>query len=149
MMAAHDEEAKVRRIITLAEARRLCGEWGYWCYRTQIRTGYEPTMSTGGIERQYRSPPQWHPAEPRMPEPNEISGLDVQRAFIDLPKLYRGILRAEYCLRPWIVPVKDGELEVMVARYARISLGAYGVTLERALLALANVMKRKNLWRGA
>jgi hypothetical protein len=148
MMAARDEAAAVERATTLAAARRLCSEWAYWALRTNIRTGYEPFMSTGGIERYYRAPWQWDTPPPRMPEANEISGLAVQRAFIRLPdRPYRSILRAEFCVRPFIVPLKEGELEAFIARRARVSQGAYNLTLERALLALANVMKRQGSWR--
>lgn len=149
MMAARDEAAAVERATTLATARRLCVEWAYWSLRTNIRTGYEPFMSTGGIERYYNNKARWQyeTPPPRMPEANEISGLAVQCAFIHLPdKPYRSILRAEYCVRPFIVPLKEGELEAFVARRARVSLGAYNLTLERALLALANVMKRQGSW---
>lgn len=148
MMAAHDEELALARAITLAEARRLATDWGYWCFRTNVRTGYEPFMNTGGVERQYKPKWQWDTPPPRMPEANEISGLAVQKAFIDLPdRPYRSVLRAEFCVRPWIVPLKEGEVEAFIARRARVSLGAYELTLTRALLALANVMKRKKLWR--
>lgn len=146
-MTAPTEDAALRRTQTLAQARRLASDWGYWCFHTATRTGYEPCMSTGGIERQYKAPWQWDTPPPRLPEANEISGLAVQKAFIHLPlRPYRLILAAEFCARPWIVPLKEGEVEQFVARRARVSLGAYGVTLERALLALANVMKRKGLW---
>jgi hypothetical protein len=47
MMNAKDEEAAIRRAVTLAEVRRLCNDWGYWCARSNVRTGYEPFMSTG------------------------------------------------------------------------------------------------------
>jgi hypothetical protein len=148
MMAAREEELALQRVETLATARRLASEWGYWCYRTNVRTGYEPTINTGGIEKNYKAPPQWHPAEPRPPEANEISGLAVQRAFIRLPQHpYRSILTAEYCMRPWIVPLKEGEVEYWCSRKARVSIGAYDITLDRALLALANVMKRMGMWR--
>jgi hypothetical protein len=46
-----------------------------------------------------------------------------------------------------LVPLKEGEMEVFLARKAKVSIGAYNVTLERAMLALANVMKRHGLWR--
>ena len=147
MMAAAQEELALIRTETLARAHDLASAWGYWCYRTNIRTGYEPTMSTGGIERRYKTPPQWHPPEPRPPEADENTGLAVQKAFIHLPQYpYRSILIAEFCLRPWIVPIKEGEVEYFVSRKARVSLGAYAITLDRALLALANVMKRRGLW---
>lgn len=146
MMAAHEEEAALVRVDVLATARRLANEWGYWCFRTNIRTGYEPYMSTGGVERYYKVPPQWHPPEPKLPEANEISGLAVQRAFIHLPQLYRNVLRVEFCLRPWIIGMREGEIETTIARKARVSVGAYAITLDRSLLALANVMKRRGLW---
>lgn len=145
-MVARDEEAAIRRTETLAEARRLCAAWAYWCLRTNIKTGYEPFMSTGGIERYYRTPPQWHPPEPKLPEADENVGLAVQRAFIHLPQLYRGILRAEFCLRPWIIGLHEGEIDTHVARRARVSIGAYSITLDRALLAMANQMKQKGTW---
>jgi hypothetical protein len=149
MMAAHTEELALLRAETLATARRLASDWGYWCFRTNVRTGYEPFISTGGIERYYKAPWQWDTPPPRMPEANEISGLAVQKAFIHLPERpYRAILRAEFCVRPWIVPLKEGEVEVFISRRAKVSIGAYTVTLERALLALANVMKRRGLWHG-
>jgi hypothetical protein len=150
MMAAIDEEAVLRRTVTLAEARRICTAWAYWGLRTNIRTGYEPFMNTGGIDRYYANKARWQyeTPQPRLPEADENVGLAVQRAFIELPERpYRLILRTEFCVRPWIVPLKDGEVEAMIARRARVSVGAYGITLDRALLALANVMKRKGLWR--
>jgi hypothetical protein len=83
-----------------------------------------------------------------MPEADENIGLAVQRAFIRLPlRPYRSILIAEYCLKPWMIGLKDGEIEVMAARKARVSVGAYDLTLERAHLALANVMKQMGTWR--
>lgn len=147
MQTNAEEAAQLRRADTLARARRLCNDWAYWCLRTNVRTGYEPTMSTGGIEKNYRAPPQWHPAEPRLPDADENVGLAVQRAYIHLPdKPYRRILRAHFCLRPWIIGLEDGEKDVATARRATVSLGAYEVTLTRALLALANVMKRMGTW---
>lgn len=149
MMAAKDEEAALRRTLTLAEARRLCTAWAYWTLRTNVRTGYEPYMNTGGIDRYYQNRARWQYETPpaKLPEADENTGLAVQRAYVALPEVYRLILRAQYCIRPFIVPLKEGEVEAMIARRARVSVGAYGVTLERALLALANVMKRKGLWR--
>lgn len=149
MMAAKDEEAQLRRTLTIAEARRLCTAWAYWTLRTDTRTGYEPFMNTGGIDRYYQNRARWQyeTPPPRMPEADENVGLAVQKAYIHLPERpYRIILRAEFCVRPWIVPLKEGEVEAMIARRARVSIGAYDVTLERALLALANVMKRNMLW---
>lgn len=147
MMAAHEEQAALVRTETLAATRRLVSAWAYWCYRTSIRTGYEPFMSTGGVERWYKTPPQWHPPEAKMPEADENMGLAVQKAYIHLPQLYRNVLRAEFCLRPWIICLSQAEIAPMVARKARVSVGAYDITLDRALLALANVMKRRGLWR--
>lgn len=83
-----------------------------------------------------------------MPEADEISGLAVQRAYIRLPRdPYRNILAAEFCMRPWVIAIDEHELAVKVARKARVSKGAYDLTLERALLALANVMKRMGNWQ--
>jgi hypothetical protein len=148
MMNAKDEEAAIRRAVTLAEVRRLCNDWGYWCAKSNVRTGYEPFMSTGGVERYYKAPWQWDTPPPRLPEADEIKGLAVQKAYIRLPdRPYRAILRAEFCAKPWLVPLKEGEMEVFLARKAKVSIGAYNVTLERAMLALANVMKRHGLWR--
>jgi hypothetical protein len=81
-----------------------------------------------------------------MPEANEISGLAVQLAFVRLPEVYRRVLMAEYCYRPWLLPVN---VEQAAARKARLSIGSYEVTLTRALLALVNVMKRRGSWREA
>lgn len=142
------DEAALTRTVTLAAARRLCVAWAYWCWRTHARTGYEPFMSTGGIERFYRTPPQWDPPEPRLPDADENTGLAVQKAYIHLPERpYRLVLRAEFCARPWIIGLTEEEIESSIARRARVSIGAYDLTLERALLALVNVMKRKGLWR--
>lgn len=142
-----DEEAQLIRAETLARAHQACKDWAYWTLRTNIRTGYEPTMSTGGIEKNYKSPPQWYPPEPRLPDANEVVGLAVQRAYARLPESpYRKILRAQFCLRPWIVGLDEGEKAESTARRARVSIGAYDVTLQRALLALANVMKRMGTW---
>lgn len=148
MMAVRDEEAALQRAVTLGEARRLAVDWGYWCVygRWGGQDGSKPRLQAGGPERRYDAPPQFHPPEPAIPEANEIHGLAVQRAFVRLPKLYRGVLSAEFVHRPWIVPLKEGEVEAFVARRARVSIGAYGVTLERSLLALANVMKRIGTW---
>lgn len=149
MMAARDEEAQVLRALTLATTRRLCSAWGYWCFYGRLGEigGRPPIINTGGIEKQYKTPPQWHPPEPRMPEADENVGLAVQRGYIRLPLVFRGVLRAEFCVRPWVIPLRDGDLETLIARKARVSVGAYELTLERALLALANVMKRHGLWR--
>lgn len=151
-MNARNEEAAVRRAMTLADARRLCAEWGYWCSYGAWgdAAGRKPFAAgaMGGPERRYKSPQPWNPPEPRFPEANEISGMAVQKAYMRLPERpYRIILRAEYCFRPWIVPLKEGEVESLIARRARVSIGSYDITLERALLALANVMKRNGLWR--
>lgn len=154
MMNAAAEEAAIRRTQTLAQARKLCKAWGYWCAHGLWgeKAGRKPFVHgvVGGPERRYQAPPQWYPAEPRWPEADENTGLAVQKAYIHLPERpYRLILRVEFCSRPFIVPLKEGEVEYLSARWARVSQGAYGVTLERALLALANVMKHKNLWVGA
>lgn len=149
MMVARDEEVVLHRTLVLAETRRLCTEWGYWCVYGMWGdvAGGKPALDTGGVERHYKTPPQWHPAEPKMPEANEISGLYVQKAFVVLPELYRRVLKAEFVVRPWIVPLREGEVEAFVARRARVSIGVYAITLDRSLLALANVMKRKGLWK--
>lgn len=147
MMAAQEEEAILRRTIMLAEARRLCCIWGYWCARTHVITGYEPFMNTGGVERNYKAKWQYDTPEPFPADPNEPLGLDVQKAFAVLPKVYRFALIAEYCFRPWVVVLKPEKIAVLVAKKARLREDNYQLTLERALLALVNVMKRKGLWR--
>lgn len=155
-MTARDEEAAVTRAVLLSEARRLASAWGYWCTYAQWGelAGRKPRLKCGGLERRYKCPPQWNPPEPKMPEADENAGMAVQRAMVAvdrrgiflLPGIYRKILQAEYCYRPWYIGLKEGEVEVAAARKARVSVGAYDVTLSRALLALANVMKRKGLW---
>lgn len=151
-MHAHSEDVAVRRASRIAQARRLCQEWGYWCVYGQWggRGGRRPFLhgACGGIDRRYKAPPQWETPIPRMPEANEPVGMDVQRAFIQLPRNpYRNVLIAEFCMRPWLIPLEPGHVESAIARRARVSVGAYGLTLERALLALANVMKRMGSWR--
>jgi hypothetical protein len=148
-MDARDEEAAVRRATILAQARHFCKAWAYWCMRTNIRTGYEPFMNTGGIDRYYQNRARWQyeTPPPKLPEADENTGLAVQRAFIHLPQLYRNMLRAEFCVRPWVIGLREGEVETAIARKARVSVGAYSITLDRSLLALANVMKQKGLWR--
>lgn len=151
-MAAYDEEAAVSRTLTLSTARRLASEWGYWCFYGRLGDvgGRRPHLHASGMERRYRSPPQWHPPEPRMPEADENVGIAVQRAFIRLPEArgfpFRSIIRAEFCVRPWVVALDVGELEVAIARKAGVSIGAYDQTLERALLSLANLLKRHGGW---
>lgn len=150
VMSSRDEEAQIRRAARLAQARRLASDWAYWCHfgKPGDRGGRRPYLDTGGIEKRYRAPPQWHPAMPRMPEADENVGIAVQRAFIRLPSHpYRSILRAEFCVRPWIIALDPDELNEAIARKARISIGSYQLTLDRALLALANVMKRMGTWR--
>ena len=133
---------------TLGAARQAAQAWGYWCWYTHWgeNGGKPPRIASGGQDRRYRSPPQWHPAEPRLPEADENLGLAVQRAFIRLPTIYRGCLKAEFCLKPWIIPFSDHDLETVLARKARVSIGAYRVTVDRSLLALAHVMQRHGLW---
>lgn len=129
----------------LLEIRRLCSDWAYWCHYGSPgeRGGRKPSLHTGGIEKRYRAPPQWHPPAPRMPEANENVGLAVQRAYIRLPQSpYRNIIRAEFCIRPWVIALSTNELNQILARKARISSGAYQITLDRALLALASTMRR-------
>lgn len=150
MMSNRDEQAAIARAMKLAQARRLCSAWAYWCIYGRIgeRGGRKPELHTGGIENRYRAPPQWHPPAPRMPEADENVGLAVQRAFIRLPQVYRLTLKAEFHARPWMIAMDEAELAVAVARRARVSVGAYQVTVNRALLALANVMKHMGTWRG-
>lgn len=149
MMTDLAEQAALERSERLATARRLATDWGYWCVYGMWggKTGRKPRLDSAAWQREYRPPPQWHPPEPRLPEANEPVGLAVQKAYSALPMVWRRALAAEFCFRPWVVPIKDGELEVLVARRARVSVGAYQVTVERALLALANMMKRRGLWR--
>ena len=149
MMSNRDEETAILRAETLHRARELCKAWAYWTLRTNIRTGYEPYLSTGGIERYYAHPQRnhWNPPEPKLPAADENSGLAVQRAFIYLPQLYRNILRAEFCMKPWIIQMREGELDAAIARKARVSQGAYQVTLQRGLLSLANRMKLMGAWK--
>jgi hypothetical protein len=153
MMTARDEEAAVRRATTLAQARRLCSAWAYWCMYGRIGDigGRWPDTHSGGIEKRYKAPPQWHPPGPRLPEADENVGLAVQRAFIEVPDVqgfrYRTILRVEFCVRPWLIGTKDGEIESLVARKARVSTGAYDMMVEKAMMSLVNVMKRKGSWR--
>lgn len=148
-MSNRDEQAALARAMKLAQARRLCVAWAYWCIYGNLgqRGGRRPYLDTGGIEKRYRAPPQWHPPLPRMPEADENVGMAVQRAFIRLPKVYRLTLRAEFCVRPWLIAMDEAELAVATARRARVSIGAYQVTVNRALLALANVMKHMGTWR--
>jgi hypothetical protein len=153
MMSSHEEEQQIRRAATLAQARDHAVAWAYWCYRGLLgeRGGRWPQLNTGGMEKRYRAPPQWHPPGPRMPDADENLGIAVQRAFIRLPDSapchFRKILKAEYCVRPFIVALDQAELDNYIARKARVSIGAYDVTLDRALLALANVMKRMGSWK--
>lgn len=155
MMAVRDEEAAIERTLILAQARRLCKTWAYWCYygKPGDKGGRWPELHSGGIEKHYRAPPQWHPPGPRLPEADENTGLAVQKAFIHVPDApgfhYRTILRVEFCARPWIIGTTDGEIEEAIARRARVSIGSYEKTLERALLSLVKVMKRRGLWRDA
>lgn len=151
MMAARDEELALRRALRLSQARDLCKAWGYWCFYGQWgeQAGQRPRAAHGGMDRRYKAPPQWYPAEPKFPEADENAGLKVQRGFVHLPQLYRNILRAEFCVRPWVIGTTQGEIEYLIARKARVSVGAYDKTLDRALLALANILKFKGLWRGA
>ena len=149
-MTDHEEGQAILRAQTLHTARELCIAWAYWCIycRGGQPTGWWPGMDNGGADRRYRAPPQWYPQGPRMPEADENAGLAVQRAYIHLPEsLYRKILRVEFCFCSWVLEAKEGEADVYVARRARVSLGAYQITLERALFALVNVMKRRGLWR--
>lgn len=150
MMSSHDEEVQVRRAARLAQARDHAAAWAYWCLYGRIgeRGGCRPNLDTGGMERHYRAPPQWHPPGPRMPEADENLGIAVQRAYIRLPdKPYRKIIRAEFCVRPFIIALDPVELDSYIARKARVSIGSYDVTLDRALLALANVMKQMGTWK--
>lgn len=148
-MTDHAEQLAIERAERIASARRLASEWGYWCVYGMWggRSGRPPADAMDTLDRRYRPPPCWHPPEPAMPEANEPVGLAVQKAFAELPEVYRRPLEVEFCVRPWVVPLKEGEMDLMVARRARLSVGAYRVTLERALLAMVNVMKRKGLTR--
>lgn len=143
------EQAALERAQRLATARAYASAWGYWCVYGMWggKTGRKPRLDSAAWQREYRPPPQWHPPEPRMPEADEPTGVAVQKAYAVLPQVYRRALAAEFVARPFIVPLKEGELEVIVARRARVSVGSYAITIERALLALANVMKRRGLWR--
>jgi hypothetical protein len=153
-MSAMPQETEARLLLradTLARARRLATDWGYWCAYGQwgAKAGQRPLVTGvhGGLERRYKSPPQWHPPEPKFPEANELAGLAVQRAFVKLPQYpYRSTLIAEFYMRPWVIGMDEQELAAAVARKARVSIGAYPITLDRALLALANVMKRMGSW---
>lgn len=148
-MSAYDEQAAIVRSETLAQARSLATAWAWWCLHCQWgeKGGKPPQIASGGVDRHYRSPPQWHPQEPKLPEADENAGMAVQRAFIRLPQVYRRALRAEFCDRPWLVPFSEHDVETVCARKARVSIGAYRLTVDRSLLALANVMKRAGLWR--
>ena len=134
---------------TVIAARRAAQAWGWWCIHASWgeKGGKPPVIACGGVDRRYRSPPQWYPSEPRLPEADENTGMAVQRAYVRLPQLYRGVLRAEFCQRPWIIPYQDQDLEVVLARKARVSIGAYQVTVTRSLLALHNIMKKLGIWR--
>ncbi len=147
MMNDQSEIAALARAERLATARRLASDWGYWCVYGMwgSRAGRKPKVATGTLERRYKAPPMWHPPEPAMPEANEPVGIAVQKAFALLPEVYRRPLVAEFCIRPWVVALKEGELEVILARKAKLSVGSYGITLDRALLALHNVLKRHSL----
>ena len=134
---------------TIKEVRRAAQAWGWWCVHASWgeRGGKPPRIDCGGMERRYRSPPQWYPSEPRLPEADENTGMAVQRAYIRLPQVYRGVLRTEFCQRPWIIPYAEHDLDTVLARKAKVSIGAYQVTVIRSLLALYAVMKRLGVWR--
>lgn len=138
------------RAETIQAARALAKAWGWWCVRCQWgeKGGKPPRIATGGVDRHYRSPPQWHPPEPKLPEADENVGMAVQLAMVDLPEIFRRPLQVEFCMRPWIIPFSEHDLETVLARKARVSIGAYRVTVGRSLIALANVMKRRGSWRG-
>lgn len=142
------EAQELERAERLAKARHLAKAWAYWCLRTHFGDigGKPPRAKLGGMDRRYRSPPQWHPPEPRLPEPDENVGMAVQRAFIQLPAVYRKALRSEFCLKPWIIPTADTDVDVWLARKARVSIGAYQATVSRSLLALSNQMARQGTW---
>lgn len=151
MMAAHDEEAALRRVELLARARTICAAWAYWCFYGQWGdpSGRKPFQDgvCGGPERRYRAPPMWHPPEPTREEADENLGIAVQRAYVRLPQIYRNLLRAEFCAKPWTIALTPRELDVIIARKAKVSVGAYDITLDRSLLALVNVMRRLGTWR--
>lgn len=148
-MTTPEERAAVVRSETLQQARQLAKAWGWWCIRCQWgeKGGKPPRIASGGQERRYRTPPQWHPPEPKLPEADENTGMAVQKSFIHLPQLFRQALRVEFCERPWLIVFSEHDLETVLARRARVSIGAYRVAVDRSLLALANVMKRRGTWR--
>lgn len=152
-MTTPEERAAVIRAETLQQARRLAQAWGWWCVRSKSpldRSGIvSGGVACGGMDRRYQHPQRnhWHPPEPKLPEADENTGLAVQKSFIRLPEVFRNALRVEFCERPWLIVFTDHDLETVLARKARVSIGSYRVTVDRSLLALANVMKRRGEWR--
>src|SRR5574343_164496 len=108
----------------LMEMRELAMNWGRWCnYRGETGSplGRYPRMKHGGIERQYRAPPQWHPPGPKPPEPHDPTGLEFQLIYIKLPQVYRRVLTAEFCRRPHFLRSQGEVGMVSAAMVARIS----------------------------
>ena len=128
----------------LARIRAMGETWGAWCsFRGQYGSplGRYPREKHGGLERQYRAPPQWHPPEPRPAEPHDPTGLRFQLAFVRLPEIYRRVLVAEFCRRPHLLNKANWEAtNVTCALIARMSPRMYPITVDRALLAIRNVL---------
>lgn len=151
-MTTPEERAAVIRAETLQQARRLAQAWGWWCVRCRWGEvgGKPPRIASGGVDRRFTHPQRnhWHPPEPKLPEADENTGLAVQKSFIRLPEVFRNALLVEFCERPWLIVFTDHDLETVLARKARVSIGSYRVTVDRSLFALANLMKQAGTWRG-
>lgn len=143
LMGEIDRQAE--RAERLRQAREMAVNWGRWCrWHGELGSplGRYPKTRHGGLERLYRAPPQWHPPEPRQPEPHDPSGYVFQIAYTKLPEVYRRVLTVEFCRRPWFL---GGEREagmVTAAILARITPRLYAITVDRALLAALNVLKK-------
>lgn len=133
----------IDRAEELARMRERATNWGQWClWRGQDGSplGRYPRTKHGGLERQYRAPPQWHPPAPRPPEPHDPSGLRFQLAFAKLPELYRRVLVVEFCRRPRLLGQHNWEAtNLTCALIARMSPRLYPQTVDRALLAARNL----------
>ena len=132
----------------LREIRELAANWGLWCItfgEMGSSLGLSPRLKHGGIERQYRAPPQWHPPQPRGPEPHDPSGLEFQLVFYKLPEVYRRVLRVEFCRRPKLLGQHNWEAtNVTCAVLARISPRLYPIIVDRALFAIRNLLQKKS-----
>lgn len=145
-----NEASDQARRRTLADARRVAAEWGYWCHRGAWggRTGRKPGIATGTVDRMHE-PGQEGRREPRPRVADENLGFKVQRAFYRLPNTstfpFRRVLDAEFCIRPRLAHSPQDPRDIC-ARYAGVSAGAYERVLELALLALANLMRFDGTW---